>query len=373
MGNVCQVPPNRAPCPRRLFAHPSEPRAPARSHAARPPSPPPRRCGGRSPLRPPPPRALRGVADDTRAPGGRRGSGRRRRARRPFSRGSRSRPSARPSTRRERAPLAPPCPHAPRRRPNDPAGSCAALTPRARPGAGLRVRDQVDHARRAGAAPPRARVGPARARVVLGSGRGAERRAARADGDAGRGGRGGRGGHGEHVQRTPFSSTRPDSVPPRSAAPAQALTRRASSLARARRAAGRGVRGARGAGGYRYGSNKLVDALVVDGLWDPYGDYHMGPPLARPLIHLRSLRVALDLPAPRGGGRGCARAGRGAWLRNQTAPRVERGRGGARGLRGGARGRLQASARRSAPRTTASRARRWTSTAGSRTRARRAR
>jgi hypothetical protein len=139
---------------------------------------------------------------DTRAPGGRRGSGRRRRARRPFSRGSRSRPSARPSTRRERAPLAPPCPHAPRRRPNDPAGSCAALTPRARPGAGLRVRDQVDHARRAGAAPPRARVGPARARVVLGSGRGAERRAARADGDAGRGGRGGRGGHGEHVQRT---------------------------------------------------------------------------------------------------------------------------------------------------------------------------
>ena len=30
------------------------------------------------------------------------------------------------------------------------------------------------------------------------------------------------------------------------------------------------------AGGYRYGSNTLIDSLVVDGLWDPYGNYHMG-------------------------------------------------------------------------------------------------
>ncbi|KAJ1480997.1 acetyl-CoA acetyltransferase, partial [Baffinella frigidus] len=29
-------------------------------------------------------------------------------------------------------------------------------------------------------------------------------------------------------------------------------------------------------GGYRYGSNTLVDSLVVDGLWDPYGNFHMG-------------------------------------------------------------------------------------------------
>ena len=34
-----------------------------------------------------------------------------------------------------------------------------------------------------------------------------------------------------------------------------------------------------GAGGYRYGSNTLIDSLVVDGLWDPYGNYHMGTPL----------------------------------------------------------------------------------------------
>jgi acetyl-CoA C-acetyltransferase len=29
-------------------------------------------------------------------------------------------------------------------------------------------------------------------------------------------------------------------------------------------------------GGYRYGNGKLVDGLVHDGLWDPYGDHHMG-------------------------------------------------------------------------------------------------
>jgi acetyl-CoA acetyltransferase len=38
MGNVCQVPPTERPVRGALFAHPSEPRAPARSHAARPPS-----------------------------------------------------------------------------------------------------------------------------------------------------------------------------------------------------------------------------------------------------------------------------------------------------------------------------------------------
>ena len=29
-------------------------------------------------------------------------------------------------------------------------------------------------------------------------------------------------------------------------------------------------------GGYRYGNGKMVDCLVHDGLWDPYGDHHMG-------------------------------------------------------------------------------------------------
>eukprot|EP00960_Hanusia_phi_P032901 750128-Hanusia_phi.AAC.6 len=29
-------------------------------------------------------------------------------------------------------------------------------------------------------------------------------------------------------------------------------------------------------GGYRYGDGKLVDSLIFDGLWDPYGDHHMG-------------------------------------------------------------------------------------------------
>jgi acetyl-CoA C-acetyltransferase len=29
-------------------------------------------------------------------------------------------------------------------------------------------------------------------------------------------------------------------------------------------------------GGYRYGNGSMVDGLVHDGLWDPYGDHHMG-------------------------------------------------------------------------------------------------
>ena len=28
-------------------------------------------------------------------------------------------------------------------------------------------------------------------------------------------------------------------------------------------------------GGYRYGNGKMVDCLVHDGLWDPYGDHHV--------------------------------------------------------------------------------------------------
>src|SRR6185503_12166003 len=28
--------------------------------------------------------------------------------------------------------------------------------------------------------------------------------------------------------------------------------------------------------GYRMGNGPLVDAMILDGLWDPYNDFHMG-------------------------------------------------------------------------------------------------
>ena len=33
---------------------------------------------------------------------------------------------------------------------------------------------------------------------------------------------------------------------------------------------------ARARGGYRLGHGELVDTMILDGLWDPYGDFHMG-------------------------------------------------------------------------------------------------
>jgi acetyl-CoA C-acetyltransferase len=80
--------------------------------------------------------------------------------------------------------------------------------------------------------------------------------------------------------------------------------------------------------GYRLGSGPLLDAMILDGLWDPYNDFHMGNAAERCAREQGITRAAQDAFATRSYERAQAAIAAGAFT-TEIVPVTVAGRGGA--------------------------------------------